>query len=122
MFRKFLTHLAKPEDTFVLDETSKEKTPIFTETKKSSVADQQNGFVQVWKSKAGSVGHVAIQQGGTKPKRLKKQQGDYNSLWPTGLPAFGPLAVFPLRAGLAKTLRADEKREAVTHDSSTADD
>lgn len=66
-----------------------------------------NTWVFVWNTTSRNIGHAGMQVGGCKPKHSETDEGEYLSLWPNKIPAFGPTVALPLPARLADTLERD---------------
>ena len=64
--------------------------------------DSKDSEVQVYTwSEGEKVGHVSL-----------NIRGSYSSIWPKNIPAWGPAAIFPLKAALSKSLEADMDNES----------
>lgn len=77
-------------------------------TQNTSPIPSTDTWVYVWRMTSDSVGHVAIQVGGDKPKRAQTDSGEYVSIHPKNIPAVGLTSIIPLPATLATNLAEDK--------------
>jgi hypothetical protein len=92
------------QDTNIITPISMEQESFYPE-KLDACPD--NTWIFVWNTTTRNIGHVALQVGGSKPKHYENDPGEYLSLWPSKIPAFGPTVALPLPARLANTLEMD---------------
>lgn len=87
---------------------------LFSQNEMAAEKEVKDDKVQVfvWSGGLGSLGHVAVQLDGEKPKRNLSDRGKYLSIWPKNTPAGGLTSIFPLTAALCPNLAHDCVQEA----------